>query len=137
MVNDLGHGSYGYPTLIWLSKDGVQVSQSEPERLDTIVKSVVARPEAANLTPASRKFLGADYRFESLPRKSYFARHDGTKFFSYPDSSSQLVLNVNKNIGYPGTRRVTVGNETWIELEVWNGNVKTDYVRESDVYTQK
>lgn len=130
-------GEHGVPTLIWLSKDGVRVFSGEPERLDTIVKSVVARPQAANISPAGRKFLSADYHFESIPAKDFFAKADGTKLFSFPDSSSQVVLYLAKNIGRTGNRRVTVGGETWIELTVWNGNVKTDYVRESDVYTQK
>lgn len=123
---------FRFPTAVWLSKEGVRVAV-EPDRLEAIAQSVVARPEAAKVDPSSRRFLTAEYRFEPVPSKHFYAKSDGVKLFSHPDADSQLVAYLSKNRGFPGKRRVTVGQETWIELD-WLQGV---FVREVNVFPER
>jgi hypothetical protein len=125
--------SMPFPTAVWLSKDGVRIAE-RPESLDAIAQTVAPRPEAANLTPASRRFLSAEYHFESIPRRIHAAYSGGTKVFSQPASSSRLLGYLDKDRGNPAKGRVTVGNETWIELDL---GARVVFVRESEVRPQQ
>jgi hypothetical protein len=125
--------SMRFPTVVWLSKDGVR-SQLRPADLDSIAQRVVARPEAANIDPASRIFLNAEHLVSPIPRKNYFALNDATKLYAQPASTSRVLGVLKKNNGFPGKSRVIVGNEAWIELAM---QAQDSFVRESEVYTEK
>jgi hypothetical protein len=110
---------FPYPTLVWLSRDGVQIAV-RPNRIDAIVNSVSTRFEAAPITPQSRKFLHSQYQFASLPGSIFGTPEDGVGAFALPDSNSQLVFTLPKNRGFRGVRRTTVNGESWIELSVYD-----------------
>ena len=122
-----------FPTAVWLSKDGVRIAE-RPENLDAIAQTVAPRPEAANLIPASRSFLSAEYRLEPIPRRNHFAGSGGAKMFSLPASGSPLLFYLDEGHGYPAKGRVTVGNETWIELDL---GPRVAFVRESELQPER
>ncbi len=138
MKSDTGTG---YPMLLWMSKDGVRVQIGVPDRLDTLVGSVVARPDAAAITPVGLDFLKVQYRSEPPLPGFVFAKTDGLQMFSFPDAKSQLVRVLGKGGGMTALRRVKVNGEVWVELSVWKSSTGTPapglFVREADVYRER
>jgi thiol-disulfide isomerase/thioredoxin len=142
IVNDLlraqqpQNPEQGFPTLIWLSEGGVRVQSGLSESLDPVVRSVVARPEAAKIVPASRRFLSTEYKLDPVPAKHYYAKADGVPIFADPDPVSQVVFALPKDYGFPGTGRLVVNGEAWIAFEPGDFPPPGLFVRERDVFPE-
>jgi hypothetical protein len=127
-------GRIDYPTVVWLSKDGVRVA-TRPDNFDAIVASVVARPEATNTVSFGRSFLNTSYQYQPIPSKMYLAKSANAEVYSFPDARSQLVYTMPLGSGYRGSgRRVTVAGVSWVELAPQGVGGPSMYMRESDVY---
>lgn len=132
-LNPEPNTSVQYPTLVWLSPDGVRVAV-RPKNIDAILASVASRPEVADNNPMGRSFLNATYQYQSIPQKMFLAKNDGAPLYAFPDAKSQLVYTLPKDGGYSGNRRVTVAGEKWIEVMPQGPGAAGLFVREAEVY---
>jgi hypothetical protein len=107
------HTSLNYPTVVWLSKDGVRVAQ-RPADISSILESVVARADAP-LAPSAQNYLTMQYRFEPVSPKFFVARENGVRMYAVPDTRSQAVYALIKGRGFRGLHQVKINGEIWIE----------------------
>jgi hypothetical protein len=131
---------FEYPTIVWLSSDGVRVAVRPTNNAVTIaavVASLVLRPEATNITPRSRSFISSSYQPQSISKTLFLAKREGLAMYAFPDAQSQLVHTLHKDEGAYAFRRVTVAGEAWIELSLFGKGEPGPFVRESDVYPNR
>jgi hypothetical protein len=134
---DPGHSDgFQYPTLVWVSKEGVRAA-IRPDNIAAIVASVVPRPEATNIAPLGRTYVNASYSYQSMPSKAYLAKQDGTGMYAFPDTKSQLIYTLEKDKGYYASHRLVVAGVPWIEYSLYGHGEPGPFVREAEVYPAK
>jgi hypothetical protein len=130
-------GEVLYPELIWLARDGIKLLvRPNLSQLQSIIDSVVERPEAASVQPSSREFVNFRFSVQPTSPNAYYANEDDVKYFALPDVHSQPLFALPKNHG--GSRaigEVTVDGERWFEFKTPNG-FPPIYVRASQVYAR-
>jgi hypothetical protein len=139
MVNALNPehpNQFQYPTVVWLSKEGVRVAV-RPKNIEAILASVIPRPDATNLTSRGRSFVSASYQYQTFPQRVFLAKYEGVALYTFPDPNSQLVYRLQKDLGYYGGRRVVVAGEPWIELSLHGKGEPGLFVKEAQVYPSK
>jgi hypothetical protein len=124
-----------YPTVVWQGKEGIHIAR-RPAGMGPILASVVARPEATAVIPASRELVNAAFQTEPIARAFYYAKSDGIAIRAFPDQRAPVAVRLQINHGFPGTRRATFHGVNWIEVSL-NSDGSAYFVREADVFTQK
>jgi hypothetical protein len=135
IVNSIGQhdkDNFEFPTVVWLSNEGVRAA-IRPTNLDPIIASVVPRPSATNITPLGRSFVNAPFQIQTIPKTMFYAKHDNTPLYSFPDTKSELINTLDKGRGYESIHRVSVSGVNWIELAIRGEGSPGLFVRESDV----
>ena len=117
-LDPLHQSDVNYPILIWKSANGVKLAvRPDPNQVQAIVDSVVARFEAAHVDPASRRFLTRPYTIEQTAGVTYFAKEDNVKIYSLPDADSQPLFAIQARHG--GARpigQVKINGQVWLEF---------------------
>jgi hypothetical protein len=108
------HAALNYPTVVWLSRDGVRVAE-RPSDISSILESVVARPDAPRSPSAVQNYVTMQYHFEPISPKFFVAKENGIRMYAAPDTKSQAVYALMKGRGFRGLHQVKINGEVWIE----------------------
>ena len=130
---------WGFPTLLWLSPKGLVAGNApqNPSDLNKLIDTVVPRPEAAAINPASSRILKARNQWEPGPAAgNYTPIGDSVELFLFPDASLPAVEVLTRGHFYKAWRRsITLDGVRWIELKVYTDYPEGLFVRESEVKT--
>ena len=105
-----------YPTFVYRTTNGVAVSYGAPQDLNKMVASVASRPDRANYRPQAQALLDAPIVMTPAGKLKQYYNNDQKNtvpMYAQPDKSSQKVVDVAFNYGYPV---LGVANKEWITV---------------------
>jgi hypothetical protein len=130
---------WGFPTLLWLSPKGLVAGHAplSLSDLNKLIDTVVPRPEAAEINPASSRILKARSQWEPGPAPgNYTPIGDSVELFPFPDASLPAEQVLARGHFYKAWRRsITLDGVRWIELKAYRDYPEGLFVRESEVKT--
>jgi hypothetical protein len=112
---------FGYPTVIYLSQEGVVVVSGYPEDLDALVADIKPRPKKASYTPGGLKIINTNIDVQRLPGISRYANLTNATMpiQAFPGKAGIKVGELPPETSLPMTGVVKSG---WVAVRAFTGN---------------